>query len=247
MIAAFLALLASHSFLSVLGHLVIGKDVLARTRRGIALALLSCLFLLAIVHAYQSGQFSRALVSPVWIGLGLLAGHLIFGVSLLVTHRSAEDASSHFFDFASVWRFIVDHPSVLGRFLYVGVSEEIIWRAAAQPLSIQTLSGLLGPGQPAHIVSAAGILLVAAAFSAVHEHFLKNTPLVSLEFLLFALLLGVLFHLTGSLILVIIVHALRDIEIAYLEYVIRVHELGEESLAADEVERIYARPARRRA
>ncbi len=247
MILVYLPLLAAHTIQSVFGHLVMSDKFLPRPRRWLAVALLSTLFVLAVVHAFGSGQFSRALVSPPWIGLGLIAGHLIFGLSLLVTHRSAEDASSHFFDFGSVWRFIVDHPSVLARFIYVGFTEEVIWRAAGQPMAIDALRGLFGPNSQPRIAEWAGILIVAAAFSAVHEHFLKNSPLVSLEFLLFALLLGALFQFTGSLILVIVIHGLRDIEIAYLEYIIRVHELGDETLAAGEVERAYARPVRRRA
>ena len=245
MILAYLLLLAAHTIQSVAGHLVMPKGFLARARRRLAVVVMSSLFVLATIHIFRTGQFSRALVSPVWIGLGLLAGHLIFGLSLLVTHRSAEDASSHFFDFGSVGRFIVDHPSVLARFIYVGVTEEIIWRAAGQPLVIQGLSGYFGTELSPRIATWGGILFVAVAFSAVHEHFLKNTPLVSFEFLIFAVLLGALFHFTGSLIAVIIIHALRDIEIAYLEYVIRVHELGDEALAAEEVERAYARPVRR--
>ena len=243
----YLALLSAHTLLSVLGHLLIPKAFFARGRRSLAVALLTGLFILAAIFAHQSGQLSRALVSPIWIALGLAAGHLVFGLSLLMTHRSTGDVSSHFFDFGSVWRFVVDHPSVLARFVYVGVSEEIIWRAAGQPLAIRAFSDTLGSAANSGVATAAGIVVIALAFSAVHEHFLRNTLLVSLEFLLFALLTGALFQLTGSLIFVIIVHALRDIEIAYLEYIIRVHELGNEALAADEVERTYARPVRSRA
>jgi hypothetical protein len=52
----------------------------------------------------------------------------------------------------------------------------------------------------------------------------------------FAELLGVLYWLTGSLIFVIAVHAIRNIEIAYLEFLGKLEELGDEEAALREVE-----------
>lgn len=195
------------------------------------------LFVLATVYAYRSGVFSRALLSPIAIASGLVAGHLIFGFSLLAIYRSLKDASTYFFDFGSVWEFIVEHPYVLSRFLLVAVSEEIVWRAAAQPLVVELLSrgSMLTPV----VAAGLGVGVVALAFAAVHDHFFKNTFIVSVEFLGFALVLGVLYYFTGSLVLVVIVHALRDIEIGYLEYLVKVQELGDEDAAARSIESTY--------
>ena len=90
---------------------------------------------------------------------------------------------------------------------------------------------------------AAGIVLIAAAFVVVHKHFFENTWYVSVEFCAFALLIGVLYYWTESFILVIVIHALRDIEIAYLEYLVKVEELGDEAQAAHAIEQAY-RPQR---
>jgi len=45
-----------------------------------------------------------------------------------------------------------------------------------------------------------------------------------------------LYWLTGSLIFVIAVHAIRNIEIAYLEFLGKLEELGDEEAALREVE-----------
>ncbi len=224
----FLALLALH-----LGHSVVANrrpEPVKPARRGrlVLLVTQTPLFLLACYFGAQEGVFSRQLVNPVYIGVGLLAGHLIFVLSLLVTHRSWDDAHSHFLDLGGVWNFTVENPVVLYRFLTVAVAEELIWRVGAQPLLI----GMTGS-------PAAGIILVAVAFAIVHRHFFQNSPAVSFEFLVFSLLLGGMFYWTGSLILVIVVHAVRDIEIAYLEYAIKVYELGDEEEAVRHIEQQY--------
>jgi len=41
---------------------------------------------------------------------------------------------------------------------------------------------------------------------------------------------------------VIFIHALRDIEICHLEYIVKVHEYGDEAKAAKEIEATYWRP-----
>lgn len=224
----FLALLGLH-----IGHSVVANrrpEPATPSRRGrlVLLATQTPLFLLACYFGGQEGVFSRQLVNPVYIGVGLLAGHLIFVLSLLVTHRSWEDAHSHFFDLGGVWNFTVENPVVLYRFSTVAVAEELIWRVGAQPLLI----GMTGS-------PTVGIIVVAVAFAVVHRHFFQNSPAVSFEFLIFSLLLGGMFYWTGSLILVIVVHAVRDIEIAYLEYAIKVHELGDEEEAVRHIEQQY--------
>ena len=226
----FFGLLAFHIVHSMVHFFGRRKGGDSRPKPRLLTATQLAIFSLAVVFAYQDGAFSRSLLSPHYIALGFLAGHLIFGLSLLITHRSLEDASSHFLDLNAVWGFIIEHPYVLSRFVYVAISEEVIWRVAAQPLAIERL----GP--------ALGILLVAAGFTLVHEHFFKNSILVSLEFVGFAFLLGMLYYWTGSLILVIIIHAARNIEISYLEHVIKIHELGSEEEADRELEKIYLNP-----
>jgi hypothetical protein len=52
----------------------------------------------------------------------------------------------------------------------------------------------------------------------------------------FAVLLGVLYWHFESLIFVIAVHAIRNIEIAYLEFLGKLEELGDEEAALREIE-----------
>ena len=73
----------------------------------------------------------------------------------------------------------------------------------------------------------------------MHKHFFENTRAVSVEFCAFGLLLGVLYYWTQSFVLVVVIHAMRDIEIAYLEYLIKVEELGDEEAAAKSIEQSY--------
>jgi membrane protease YdiL (CAAX protease family) len=195
------------------------------------------MFYLACFYAYREGVFTRQLVNPLYIGLGLAAGHLVFGLSLVLTMNALRDAWGHFIDFESLWRYVTDNPVVLGRFLLVGLSEEMVWRVAAQPIFTGHALALIGSdgwrGTAAVVVA---ILVVALLFSLAHRHFYTNSATVSLEFYAFAILLGVLYHWTASFTLVVVIHALRDVEIAYLEYLIKVEELGDEELAAREVE-----------
>ncbi len=182
-------------------------------------------FALACYFGHRQGVFSRQLVSPVHIGLGLLAGHLIFGASLLVTQQSLRTAAGHFIDFRALWNFMIESPAVLLQFVSVSIAEEMIYRVSLQPLlTAWTGSAILS------------IALVSVVFSCVHEHFFRNEFAQSSEFMGFALLLGVLYYWTGSLILVIVIHAVRNIEIAFLEYLVRVDETESEEIAQRECE-----------
>jgi membrane protease YdiL (CAAX protease family) len=174
------------------------------------------LFVLACGYGAAHGVFSRDWFSPLSIGLGLLGGHAVFALSLLVTHRNTREIAGHIGDLAGFGRFVREHPDTLFRLLLVSISEEMIYRATAQPL----LSAWIGH-------PAAGIALVAAAFAMVHWHFFRNPPLQSLEFAGFSVLLGALYYATGSIMLVIVIHTVRNLEIAYLEYLIDLEEQGD--------------------
>lgn len=164
------------------------------------------LFALACYVASGHDVFSRQLVSPPYIAAGFLAGHLIFGISLLATYRSLSATGAQLIDLGALWTFAVENPNVLVRFCGVSFGEEVIYRAAAQPLAISYTGSAV-----------AGILSIAAIFSIVHHHFLRNPMDQSGEFAAFAILLGVLYYLSGSLIFVIVVHVVRNIEIVFLE------------------------------
>ena len=238
MTVVFAVVVALHAAHSIVEGFRRGSEPRSRVSRQVGAINQTILFGLAFYLAWRWGVFSRDLLSPVYIGLGLVAGHLIFGLSLLMIYRSVEDATSYFVDFGGLWDFLVEHPYVTSRFILVGVTEEIVWRAVAQPI----VGEWLAPGGGA-IGAMAGVGIVAILFAIVHDHFFRNSFVVSLEFLFFSLALGLLYYWSGSLILVIFIHALRDIEICHLEYIVKVHEYGDEAKAAKEIETMYWRPA----
>jgi membrane protease YdiL (CAAX protease family) len=191
------------------------------------------MFLMAMYFAIDQNALSRDLVSPLNIALGLLIGHVIFTISLLITHQSLSDGVTQFLDLRGLWKFCVEAPYVVTRFASVAIAEEIIWRVALQPVLTELM----------HSVWLA-IVVTAIGFAVVHHHFFRNSLIVSIEFTLFALVLGWLYYWTGSLILVIVIHAVRDIEIAYLEYLVKVEEYGDAEKAEKEMETMY-QPSRR--
>ncbi|MBN2309179.1 MAG: CPBP family intramembrane metalloprotease [Candidatus Hydrogenedentes bacterium] len=232
----FLALLAVHVGYS----LTTNADACAlkdKRKRRIHVLTQGPVLWLAIYFGAIQGVFSRELVSPLHIAAGLVIGHVIFALSLLITHRSLEDVGSHVFEFGAIWDFAMRSPAVLSRFLGGAVAEELIYRAAAQPIAIGLFALALGEGAAA----AAGIAAVAAAFVVIHRDFFRNTAWQGVEFVAFAILLGVLYYGTGSFILVTVIHAIRNIEIAYLEYLAKVEELGDEERAAEETEKACRR------
>jgi len=246
------------------------------------------LFILAFCLAWQYGALSRNLVSPLSIAMGFVLGHLIFAFSLLATHRVWSDAFSHFIRPKPIGWFLKENPDLILRFSSVAIAEEIIYRAATQPLLANLLASV-----------PLAIVLTAVIFSLVHKHFLQNllalvmkslmfatmigvyfywtssrvpviilcalrnrgsacrkllgkmevrvrkpffqnTPSSPLEFLIFALLLGTLYYWTNSLILVVIIHTLRNLESVYLEYLQKLDELGDETEALRAIEERYS-------
>lgn len=210
-------------------------DAARRPFTGAMLLLQTPLFLLACYFAWMHGVCSRTLVSPIHIGAGLIMGHVIFALSLLITHGVWRDALEHFLDIAPFVRFLAETPMLVLRFLAVSITEELIYRAAAQPL----LVAWIGHPLPA-------IIIIALSFAVVHKHFLKNPVLQSAEFLAFSLLLGGLYYWTSSLSLVVVIHALRNLESLYLEYLIKTEELGDPQRAVDALEAAYQPMAERR-
>ncbi len=183
------------------------------------------LFGVAAAIAYMEGALGRELLNPLYISAGLVLGHVVFVLSLLTIHQSVSDAREVLLGFGAIWEFMVESPLILSRYVGVAVTEEVIYRVAAQG----ALIALLGN-------SWAGIAVTAVVFSVVHAHFFRNSLTQSVEFVMFALLLGVLYWLTGSLIFVIAIHAIRNIEIAYLEFLGKLEELGDEGEALREIE-----------
>ncbi|MBI2426171.1 MAG: CPBP family intramembrane metalloprotease [Candidatus Hydrogenedentes bacterium] len=192
------------------------------------------LFVLACVLGWRAGVFGRELVSVYYLGAGLLIGHLIFGISLLSTHRKIGDTLRVLLDLPSLWAFAVETPGLLFRFLLVSFSEELIYRVALQSTLIE-----MAPSSSYGVTFAVGI--TALSFSVVHWHFFRNRILDSVEFAGFAVLLGLLYMWTQSLLLVVVIHTLRNLEIVYLEYMRQLIERGDAQSAMEAIEAHYTR------
>lgn len=212
----FLFLLGAYVLWSIFSALVLRRSRPGRVDR-VAVFFQVPLAVIACVYAAREGLLTRALVfPPAWL-LGLAAGHVLFALSVAFTHGVPRDAWAHFLDLSGLARFTAGNPTVLVRFLGISLTEELIYRGAAQPL----LAGL--PGGYWAAVPVASLL-----FSLVHDHFYRNSRRESAEFLLFALTLGLLYHVTGSLAVVIVVHTVRNMESACLEYRELLERTGDE-------------------
>jgi membrane protease YdiL (CAAX protease family) len=189
----------------------------------------SLLFLFACYYAWTTGVIGRELVHPGYIILGLIVGHIVFALSCVVTQGSLYYLKGHVLNLAPLRAFYKENPDLILRIGSIAFCEEIIYRVAAQPLAIEATSSAL-----------LGVLLVAVAFSVIHWHFFRNSVLESAEFVGFALLLGVLYYVTENLTFVVLVHAVRNLEIVFLEYLVELEETGDPEAAQAAIEREYA-------
>lgn len=167
--------------------------------------------------AYENGVLGRGLFHPGWVILGVIVGHGVFGVSLCFSHRSLDSLKSigrYLARVRPLARFAAKSPGQIFACLDVSLMEELIYRVVAQSALIS-----LSANPPL------AIIVVAVAFSVVHRHFFYNHIVDSVEFLAFSVLLGVLYYATGSLMLVVMIHTVRNFEIVYFDQ-------AEEPLAA---------------
>jgi membrane protease YdiL (CAAX protease family) len=223
---AFLAFLALYVILITSGHF---RDPTRAANLGMRTAM-TALTVLALVYAFRSDVFTRQLISPVYIAIGLIVGHLIFVVSLSVTQRSLSGAASHVIGIGPIWSFAIESPAVLTRFVWGAFAEELIYRAAAQPM-------LIGVTRSPVI----GIALTAALFVVIHREVIRGSVTVTIEFVAFSVLLGVLYYWTGSFVLVLVIHAVRNVESTYIDYLMKVEELGDEAQAAEAIDQEFQR------
>lgn len=85
--------------------------------------------------------------------------------------------------------------------LLVAFHEEIVWRVFFQSSLVENISAPLG------------ILLVALPFTFWHRNNLRGSYSRTLEFLVFSLMLGLSYHLTHDLLLVVSIHFVRNVTI----------------------------------
>lgn len=183
------------------------------------------LLCLALYIAFLDGVLGRSLFDPKWVILGLVAGHVIFGISLIFSHRSLDtlgDIAAYAVDPRPLGRFLGQSPRQLFACLDVSLIEELIYRVAAQG-ALMVLTG----NPPV------AIAVTALVFSMVHRHFFYNHVVDSLEFLAFSLLLGILYHVTGSFMLVVMIHTVRNFEIVYFDHATRLESAAHWRLTSE--------------
>jgi len=187
-----------------------------RGRDGFSLTaqlLQTALVLFAIYWLWTNGKLTRYLWSPVDVGAGLASGHLLFILALAITHQHPGDVAGHAVDLRGITAFVLENPETALRFLGVAVIEEMVYRGTAQDI----LLTLWGRPLPA-------IGITALFFCLLHSHFFRNGVVSALEFALFTVMIGIMYYYTSSLTLVILVHTVRNVESAYLDYCVSMED-----------------------
>ncbi|MBI1319209.1 MAG: CPBP family intramembrane metalloprotease [Candidatus Hydrogenedens sp.] len=187
----------------------------------------SPLVILSFVLAWHYHALDRGVFSLPMIVAGLLVGHVIFAISVYATHRDWDDALAVFLDWESLRDYFVNNPNVSFRIVNLSLTEELIYRVVLQHLTIT------------HLGFWPGLLLTALLFGLSHEHLFRNHTRETAEFLVFSVLLGAVYYATGSLVLVVAIHAVRNFEIAIIDFNGRAHDLGSEAEAQRELDRAY--------
>lgn len=138
---------------------------------------------------------------PLLVVAAVLCGQLLYMFAVLATKLSFRKAVSAAIPSVHVVTSCRRRPLLLAQCLFVATYEEFLWRATAQPLLGQLL------GNPAAV-----ILIIAVLFTFLHQRMFTHN-IERAEFLVFSVVLGSIYHATSSLLFVVIVHAIRDINI----------------------------------
>lgn len=179
---------------------------------------------LSLWYAWQSGVFSRKLWSPVDIVLGIFLGHILFFFSLMITHGRCDDVVRHTLNASGILQFLTSAPGVILRFLGIAAIEELVYRVTAQDILVKLT------GSVPFAIGVSGI-----CFCLLHAHFLRSGVISALEFMLFTAVLGFLYDFTLSFTLVTLIHLLRNLESAYLEFCTLLEETQDEAEALRQI------------
>ena len=137
--------------------------------------------------------------------------------AVLATKLSLKEAvSAAISSSANVMTSCRRRPMLLVQCLFVATYEEFLWRATAQPFLGQLLRNPV-----------AVILIIAVLFTLLHQRMFTHN-IERAEFLAFSAVLGSIYYLTSSLLFVVIVHAIRDINIKC-----KVTQTGPEPIAGE--------------
>lgn len=157
------------------------------------------LFLISIFQRYRI-LLNLYNYNPLWLISGLLTGHLLFFVSLIINRLSLKEALKFSLPFKSIYRYYLSHKLIVRKYFFVSLYEEFLWRG--------TIQYLLGSSYLA-------VTITAFLFTITHVRQRGNNVFEILDLLLFAFLLGLLFFCYQNILFVIILHAIRNINISY--------------------------------
>ncbi len=186
----------------------------------------SLLFICAGVYLVGQQILPRNLFFiPGWVA-GLLAGHILYTLGFLITVGFNPIVKKQFLSFLPLLRFSFLSPVILGRTFTVALTEEIIYRATVQSILLDIIKNV-----------PVTLLMVAIAFTLVHEHIFQNQLRQNIEFLLFSIIIGILYLITNDLGFVTILHFIRNMESNYLEYQEKLQEINDPEKCLDELEK----------
>lgn len=150
------------------------------------------------------GRYCVLLESAHYTPLGLViafaGGHVLFWISLAGTMWSVRATKRLFGQARSLVIYYLRNRRVVMHYLIVALREELVWRA--------TVLYVLGN-------SLVGILATSALFAGVHVRRLPLNVVTIAELFVFSACLGMLYVRTGNLVLVILIHMVRDVNVCW--------------------------------
>ena len=138
---------------------------------------------------------------PLLIPVALLCGQLLYMAAVLATKLSIKEALSAALPSASIAVTCRKRPLLLAQYCFMVTYEEFLWRATAQRFFGDILTS--APG---------AILITACLFTLLHQKMLHHN-VEKMEFLIFSVVLGLIYYYTASLLFVVLVHAVRDVNV----------------------------------
>jgi membrane protease YdiL (CAAX protease family) len=158
------------------------------------------LFLLALALNWRAFRGTPPF-RPVLIFVALVCGQVLYMFAVLATKRSLKEAISAAMPSSNIAVLCRYSPLVLLQYCFIATYEEFVWRATAQPF-LERLFANAGTA----------VLVTACLFTLLHQKMFTHA-IERVEFILFSAFLGLIYYLTSSLLFVVVVHVIRDINI----------------------------------
>ena len=136
--------------------------------------------------------------------LGFALGHVVYVFSSLMTNVTPKEILAYMKQSYKIIGYYTSRPGLFLSFLGMAYFEEILWRAIIQKELIEVMG-----------FSLVGIVATAAFFTIMHFKYFDELPIRWLEFSIFSLFLGWVYLETSSLLLVTVIHAVRNIHVTY--------------------------------